>query len=76
MIFNNLNLQTLSDTEIQDIRGNRISMIFQQPQSSLNPVFTIGEQLSEVFLIHTDLGKEQAWDKSVELLRLVGIPEL
>jgi len=75
VIFNNLNLRTLSDTEIQDIRGNRISMIFQQPQSSLNPVFTIGEQLAEVFLIHTDLGKEQAWDKSVELLRLVGIPD-
>ena len=49
--FNKLSLRTLKDTEIQSIRGNRISMIFQQPQSSLNPVFSVGEQLAEVFHI-------------------------
>jgi oligopeptide/dipeptide ABC transporter ATP-binding protein len=73
--FNNLNLRTLSESEIQDIRGNRISMIFQQPQSSLNPVFSVGEQLAEVFHIHTNAEKKDAWEKSVELLRVVGIPD-
>lgn len=75
VIFNNVNLRTLTDTEIQDIRGNRISMIFQQPQSSLNPVFSVGEQLAEVFHIHTSIEKKDAWEKSVELLRVVGIPD-
>jgi oligopeptide/dipeptide ABC transporter ATP-binding protein len=75
IIFESLNLRTLPETEIQGIRGNRISMIFQQPQSSLNPVFTVGEQLAEVFDIHQHIGKTEAWEKSVELLRLVGIPE-
>jgi oligopeptide/dipeptide ABC transporter ATP-binding protein len=73
--FGSKNLHTLRESEIQSIRGNRISMIFQQPQSSLNPVFTIGEQLAEVFDIHTDIGKTEAWEKSVELLRMVGIPD-
>lgn len=75
VIFNNLNLRALSEAEIQGIRGNRISMIFQQPQSSLNPVYTIGNQLAEVFHIHTDLSNEEAWEKSVDLLRRVGIPD-
>jgi oligopeptide/dipeptide ABC transporter ATP-binding protein len=75
VVFNNVNLRSLSDTEIQDVRGNRISMIFQQPQSSLNPVFSVGEQLAEVFQIHTNLDKKDAWEKSVGLLRLVGIPD-
>jgi oligopeptide/dipeptide ABC transporter ATP-binding protein len=73
--FSGLNLRTLSDSEIQAIRGNRISMIFQQPQSSLNPVFTLGDQLAEVFHIHRDIDKKEASDRSVELLRLVGIPD-
>ena len=74
--FGSLDLRTLPETEIQDIRGNRISMIFQQPQSSLNPVYTVGDQLAEVFHIHQDdVGKEQAWEKAVDLLRMVGIPE-
>jgi oligopeptide/dipeptide ABC transporter ATP-binding protein len=75
VIFNNINIRTLSEKEIQDIRGNRISMIFQQPQSSLNPVFNVGEQLAEVFHIHRDMDKKEVWDKSVELLRVVGIPD-
>jgi oligopeptide/dipeptide ABC transporter ATP-binding protein len=73
--FGSLDLRALAEAEIQDIRGNRISMIFQQPQTSLNPVFTIGEQLAEVFHIHQDIGNTEAWEKSVELLRMVGIPE-
>jgi oligopeptide/dipeptide ABC transporter ATP-binding protein len=75
VIFGDLNLRDASEADIQDIRGNRISMIFQQPQSSLNPVFTIGNQLAEVFEIHKDLSDAEAWDRSVELLRLVGIPD-
>ena len=75
VIFQDLNLRTLTDMEIQSIRGNRISMIFQQPQSSLNPVFSVGEQLAEVFHIHRDIEKTAAWDNSVELLRMVGIPD-
>ena len=49
-------------------------MIFQQPQSSLNPVLTVGDQIAEVLHIHQDVSKEDAWAKSVEMLRLVGIP--
>ena len=75
VIFNTINLRSLSTSEIQEIRGNRISMIFQQPQSSLNPVYTIGDQIAEVFDIHSDLEKKEAWEKAVELLRIVGIPD-
>lgn len=60
--------------ELSEIRGNQISMIFQQPQSSLNPVLTVGDQIAEVLHIHQDISKEDAWEKAVEMLRLVGIP--
>ncbi|MEM7331449.1 MAG: ABC transporter ATP-binding protein [Chloroflexota bacterium] len=75
IIFDNQNLLDLSENEMINIRGNRISMIFQQPQSSLNPVFRVGEQLSEVLFIHQDLGKEAGAKRAVELLSMVGIPE-
>jgi oligopeptide/dipeptide ABC transporter ATP-binding protein len=75
VIFNTRDLRSLSTSEIQEIRGNRISMIFQQPQSSLNPVYTVGDQLAEVFDIHKNLDKTEAWERSVELLRMVGIPD-
>jgi len=58
-----------------DMRGNRVSMIFQQPQTSLNPVFTVGAQIAEVFQIHRKMPKEEAWDEAVELLKLVGIAD-
>jgi ABC-type dipeptide/oligopeptide/nickel transport system ATPase component len=57
------------------MRGNRMSMIFQQPQSSLNPVFKVGDQVAEVLQIHQKMDKEEAWERAVELLRLVGIPD-
>jgi peptide/nickel transport system ATP-binding protein len=57
------------------IRGNRISMIFQQPQSCLNPVFRVGEQLAEVLEVHQNLNKEVIKQRTVELLSMVGIPE-
>jgi oligopeptide/dipeptide ABC transporter ATP-binding protein len=57
------------------LRGNRMSMIFQQPQSSLNPVFRVGDQIAEVLDIHRSLGKKAGWDRAVEMLRMVGIPD-
>jgi oligopeptide/dipeptide ABC transporter ATP-binding protein len=57
------------------VRGNRISMIFQQPQSALNPVFKVGDQIAEVLDIHQSLGKEMGRQRAVELLKMVGIPE-
>jgi peptide/nickel transport system ATP-binding protein len=57
------------------VRGKDISMIFQEPMTSLNPVMTIGRQISEVLLLHEDLSRSAAWDKAIEMLRLVRIPE-
>jgi oligopeptide/dipeptide ABC transporter ATP-binding protein len=65
----------LDEREMTEMRGSRISMIFQQPQSSLNPVFSIGEQIAEVLRLHTPLDKDQAWARAAELLGLVGIPD-
>lgn len=69
------NLLLLPDNEMRKLRGQQISMIFQQPQSSLNPVITVGDQLVEVFDIHSSLDKEARWTNSVGLLRQVGIPD-
>jgi peptide/nickel transport system ATP-binding protein len=68
-------LVTLDEAEMRDIRGNDISMIFQEPMTSLNPVMTIGAQISETIRLHQDLSKAAAMDKTVEMLRLVKIPE-
>ena len=73
--FEGRNLLELSESEMVKMRGNRASMIFQQPQSSLNPVFTVGAQIAEVFEIHKDVKKKEAWDEAVKLLKLVGIPD-
>jgi oligopeptide/dipeptide ABC transporter ATP-binding protein len=75
IMFEGRNLLELSESEMVHMRGNRMSMIFQQPQSSLNPVFKIGDQVGEVLQIHQNMGKEESWNKAVELLRLVGIPD-
>jgi oligopeptide/dipeptide ABC transporter ATP-binding protein len=75
IFFEGRNLLTLSEAEMVDMRGNRISMIFQQPQSSLNPVFKVADQVAEVLQIHQNMGREQSWEKAVDLLRLVGIPD-
>jgi peptide/nickel transport system ATP-binding protein len=68
-------LLNLSEKEMTDIRGNKISMIFQQPQTCLNPVFKVGDQIAEVLEIHQGLNKKEALARAVELLRMVGIPE-
>lgn len=73
--FSGQNILNLPENEMVHLRGNRISMIFQQPQSSLNPVFKIGDQIAEVLDIHRSLGKEEGWERAISLLRLVGIPE-
>ncbi|MGI5851530.1 MAG: ABC transporter ATP-binding protein [Caldicoprobacterales bacterium] len=66
-------LLTLSPREMQSIRGNRISMIFQDPMTSLNPVFTIGHQLSEVFMLHQNMTRENARKASIEALHMVNV---
>jgi oligopeptide/dipeptide ABC transporter ATP-binding protein len=75
ILFEGKELLKLPEEEMVHMRGNRMSMIFQQPQSSLNPVFKIGDQVAEVLQIHQNMSKEAAWNKAVELLRLVGIPD-
>ena len=72
--FNQRDLLKLSQSEMRKIRGNRISMIFQEPMTSLNPVFTVGEQIREVFLTHESLSPKQAMDLTVEMLQKVQIP--
>ena len=67
-------LMKLSRDQIQAIRGAGIAMIFQDPMTSLNPVYTIGWQIAEAILAHQEVSKEDAWKRSVELLRKVGIP--
>ncbi len=69
-----LNLLELPSRQIEDIRGKEIGMIFQEPMTSLNPVFTIGEQIAEVLMVHEGLSKRDALDRAVELLRQVKIP--
>jgi oligopeptide/dipeptide ABC transporter ATP-binding protein len=73
--FDGKDLVTLPENEMIQVRGNRISMIFQQPQSALNPVFKVGDQIAEVLDIHQSLGKELGRQRAVELLKMVGIPE-
>jgi oligopeptide/dipeptide ABC transporter ATP-binding protein len=74
ILYKGRDLLKLSMEEMRKIRGNEISMIFQEPMTSLNPVFTIGNQLVEAILLHQDLSKGEAINKAVEMLRLVGIP--
>ena len=69
------NLLKLPEEEMIKVRGNRISMIFQQPQTALNPVFKVGDQLSEVLDVHQDLGREAGWKRAVALLKMVGVPD-
>ena len=74
VIFDGRDLLKLEPDELRQIRGNRIAMIFQDPMTSLNPVLTIGFQISEALILHLGMNKEQARKRSVELLELVGIP--
>ncbi len=75
IVFDGQDLLTLPEKDMRKLRGNRISMIFQEPMTSLNPVFTIGDQISESLKLHKGLDKKAARDRAIELLELVGIPE-
>ena len=68
-------LSKLTEVEMTHIRGNRISMIFQQPQTALNPVYKVGDQIVEVLNIHQSMGKVEGWKRAVELLKMVGISD-
>jgi len=73
IIFEGRDLLKLSEDEMREVRGNDIAMIFQEPMTSLNPVFTIGDQIAEAVMLHQGLSRKEAWDKAIESLRAVGI---
>lgn len=75
ILFKGQNLLDLKDDEMRKIRGNDIGMIFQEPMTSLNPVFTIGNQIMEAILLHQKVSKKEALEKAIEMLALVGIPK-
>ena len=74
MRFEGRDLLALSEREMQQIRGNRIAMVFQEPMTALNPVFTVGDQIGEVARIHAGMNKRESLAKAIEMLELVGIP--
>lgn len=74
ILFKGKNLLQQKEAEMRAIRGNQISMIFQEPMTSLNPVYSVGEQIAEAIRIHQKLNKKEAWNKAVDMLKLVGIP--
>ena len=73
--FNGHEIEKMSEKELRKVRGNEISIIFQDPMTSLNPVYSIGNQIREVIMLHTDKNKQQANERAKELLTLVGINE-
>ena len=73
--FDGIDVLGLGKSELRSIRGNRISMVFQQPNASLHPCYTAGAQISEVYEIHQNASKKAGFDKAIEMLRRVGIPD-
>ena len=74
ILFNGKDLTKLPLSRMRSVRGNSISMIFQEPMTSLNPVYTVGDQISEMFHVHQGLPKRESWDRAVQMLKLVQIP--
>lgn len=74
ILFEGKSIVSMSEDEMREIRGNKISVIFQEPMTSLNPVFTVGDQISEAVILHQKLSKEEAKQKAIEMIKLVGIP--
>jgi peptide/nickel transport system ATP-binding protein len=72
--YDGQDLLALSEREMESVRGGKISMIFQEPMTSLNPVYRVGDQIVEAIQVHSDLKKDAAWERAVEMLRVVGIP--
>jgi len=75
ILFKGESLLEKDEAEMRRIRGNKISMIFQEPMTSLNPVYRVGDQISESLILHQKKNKKEALEESIQLLRLVGIPE-
>lgn len=75
ILMNGQDLLKLSEAQMRKVRGKKISMIFQEPMTSLNPVFTVGDQIAETLMLHEKLNKKEALDKALELLKQVGIPD-
>jgi len=75
ILLDGQNLLDLSENEMTKVRGNRISMIFQQPQTALNPVFKVGDQIAEVLNIHQHFGEKAGHKRAIEMLQMVGIPD-
>jgi oligopeptide transport system ATP-binding protein len=75
VLFESRDLMELSDDEIRTVRGNKIAMVFQDPMTSLNPVLTINQQISEALMLHLGMNKQQARERTAELLELVQIPQ-
>ncbi len=75
ILLDGVNLLDLSEREMTRVRGNRISMIFQQPQTALNPVFKVGDQIAEVLSIHQNFGKEAGRQRAIEMLKMVGVAD-
>src|SRR5690606_9602875 len=73
--FDGTDLLKLRESKMREIRGNKISMIFQEPMTSLNPVFTVGDQIAETILLHQNVSKKEAHEKTLELMHQVGIPD-
>jgi oligopeptide/dipeptide ABC transporter ATP-binding protein len=73
VIFDGVDLLTLPANKMRKVRGGEIAMIFQEPMTSLNPVFTIGNQIAEAILLHQDVNEKEAWKRAIESLRLVGV---
>lgn len=74
IIYDGKDLTKLTPREMREIRGNKISMIFQEPMTSLNPVYTVGDQITEAILLHKDVNRQEAREHSIEMLNKVGIP--
>jgi peptide/nickel transport system ATP-binding protein/oligopeptide transport system ATP-binding protein len=74
ILFDSLDLAALPEPEMQAVRGNKVSMIFQEPMTSLNPVYTAGDQITEAIRLHRRIGARQARERAIELLGMVGIP--
>ena len=74
ILFDGTDIVTLSMEQMRMVRGNRISMIFQEPMTSLNPVYTIGNQISEMYMLHEKCSKRESWGRSIEMLKKVQIP--
>jgi oligopeptide/dipeptide ABC transporter ATP-binding protein len=73
--FDGTDLLSLSEDEMREVRGDRIAMIFQDPMTSLNPVYTVGDQIAEAVRLHQGLGRRASWERAVEMMALVAIPD-